>query len=477
MGDYCYTAVRVQQQPDAKPFYLFSVKADELLEWADVPRKKESFMAGYQRELLDRHQGISEFIQKSPLNVIPGAIIVAVPEGAVTISASDLVGAVRLEVHVKDLSFDQRLHQIADEFMARLGETEKASIQESPVVPLQESEEEDGDESAVVSDVPPESYLAKLAQELTQAATLELSSLTADRQTAVRDFVEGSSKPGRILDGQHRVFGAKDVSEFDVFLPIVLLPNLSTSEQVFHFYVLNNKAKPLTATELRSTISTSLSNQEITNLYDRFKQAGVTEAEAARWTHRASNDEGSPFLGLIDFGLGNSAAFIPENVAYQLIGKFLKMPRKYKLLFGKVEAWVNDAAYDYRLGLFYALWNAVRNKYPKAWDQAVADRKGQILTKAGMVVLQELILDRLNSSMPGRAAKDQPSPLASYDELAVAVAAELHFLPEEFFIREWQEKQLDTSDRRKFLLGQMSEAIARAGTKLGTLPLFKTKSA
>src|SRR5689334_3625076 len=43
-----YIAIRVQQKPDARPFYLFSAAAAELLEWADVPRKKAAYLAGYQ---------------------------------------------------------------------------------------------------------------------------------------------------------------------------------------------------------------------------------------------------------------------------------------------------------------------------------------------------------------------------------------------------------------------------------------------
>ena len=73
--------------------------------------------------------------------------------------------------------------------------------------------------------------------------------------------------PSAIIDGQHRVFGAREVSDFDVVLPVVLLPGLPYEEQVFHFYVLNNKARPLRPTELRATISTSLTNKEIGDLY------------------------------------------------------------------------------------------------------------------------------------------------------------------------------------------------------------------
>jgi len=48
-----YQAIEVRQQPDAPPMYMISAAARELLEWCDVPRTKEDYMAEYQRVLTD----------------------------------------------------------------------------------------------------------------------------------------------------------------------------------------------------------------------------------------------------------------------------------------------------------------------------------------------------------------------------------------------------------------------------------------
>lgn len=473
---FTYAGLRVQQQPEASPFYLIRVPAHQLLEWADVPRKKAEFMAGYQRELLEmRHRKITEFIEKSPRNVVPGAVIVAISNLAVEFEDTAIPDVVRITITHDEKSFEQQLQLLAREFLQRLGESERKSIEvsetEFPAQAIEDEEEEE--EEAQLEEIPPESYLAQLAAELQQAVR-DYSSLSTDRQNAVRDYVQGVSKPARILDGQHRVFGAKDVSDFDVLLPAVLMPGLSTSEQVFHFYVLNNKAKPLSATELRGTVSTSLTNSEIGQLYQRFKQAGVT-AEEARWTHRANTSEDSPFRGLIDFGLTDRRSFIPENVAHQLIGRFVKPTRRLKLLYKDVPEWMNDPNYDYRLGLFYVFWQAIKEKYPSAWQNAVEQRGGQIFMKATMVVLQELILDKLNGAMPGRASNGEPSFFADPEDLSKAVTSNLYFLPEEFFIRDWSETGLDTAERRKFLRSQMDEAIVKGGKKIGHLQLFRVK--
>ncbi len=476
-----YAAIRVKQQPNSREFFLIVCKAAELLEWCDVPRKAENFMAGYQRALGDRHEDIKAFLEKDPANVIPGAVIVALQEESVTITKTAISDIFELTVKMTPATFQQRVQTIVSQFYGRLSDDEKANADEisaqmlkAPNEPVPLGEQDDGEEDEELADdeIPPRSYLALLAAEMKVAAT-SFTALSADRQKAVEDYVNGLTKPGLILDGQHRVFGAKNVSDFDVALPVVVMPGLTISEQVFHFYVLNNKALPLKPTELRGTISTSLTNREISELYERFKLAGI-KAEKARLTHRANTDSLSPFKTLIDFGIGGATAFIPENVMFQVIVKFVDMGKRYRLLYAGVEPWLADKDYDYRLKGFYRFWSAIRDKFPDAWEQAKQKGGGQLLYKATMLVLQELVLDQMVSSQPERNAKSELSPLSDLDDLEKYVRNSLYFLPEEFFTRVWMQKQLDTGERREFLYQQMQEAIRRQGKGLGYLPLFKS---
>ena len=215
----------------------------------------------------------------------------------------------------------------------------------------------------------PKSYLALLAAELKVAST-SIDKLPLDRSKAVTDFVMGMTKPGLILDGQHREFGAKNVHRARRISAVIILPGLDVSEQVFHFYVLNNKVHPLNPTELRATIGTSLTNKEIEKLYDRFKRAGV-KAEKSTLTHRANTDPASPFKGLIDFGFSDSVGFLDENVMFQVISAFVDMPRRYSIIYSSVPEWTSDTHYDHRLSLFYRFWSAIRNKYPQAWEKGL----------------------------------------------------------------------------------------------------------
>ena len=63
-----YSALKVTQRPEAPPLYLMHSSAAKLLGWADVPRKKEEFQAGYERRLDDRHEKIAEFLQSASIS-------------------------------------------------------------------------------------------------------------------------------------------------------------------------------------------------------------------------------------------------------------------------------------------------------------------------------------------------------------------------------------------------------------------------
>lgn len=469
MTDFTYPAIKVVQRPDAAPFYLLQASAEEVLAWADVPRKKAGYMAGYQRELDERHTKIRDFLELDKLNVVPGAVIIAVANDAVTVTETDVPGVVSLKIAHAEAGIDELLQRTYAGFLSRLNASEKASV-EGGALNVTTTAEDVGEDADEEDSSPPPSYLAVLAQEL-KAATQGFDSLPEERRVAIAEYLQGTAKPGLILDGQHRVFGAKEVQKFTVFLPVVLMPGLPPGEQVFHFYVLNNKAKPLTPTELRATVSTSLSNQEIDGLYTRLLKSGV-KAEEAGWTHKINTDPNSPFRRMVDFGFSDkSGCFLPENVMFQVVSKFMKPPRRYRLLFADLADWQNST--EYRLRMFFAFWSAIQAKYQNAWAEG---KSSQLLMKVSMLVLQEMLFDKMSQDMPKRSKKGDGTPFKDSKELAGEIEGNLHFLTEEFFTKKWMESGLDTSEGHKFLREQMDEAINRQGEKLGHLALFKVKS-
>lgn len=443
--------------------YVLGVAADELLEWSDVPNAKADYMAGYQRAYnQERASSITDFLKLSPQNIIPGATIVTVNSENVEIS-SNKSGVSTVSIWLaEEKEFEESIQALYNSFKARLSDSEIDSIAD-----VNGDDDADEDEVGI-----PDSYLASLTAELKQAVD-DFESLTPQRQTAIRNYVESTSKPGLIIDGQHRVFGAKDVAQNTVVLPVVLLPGLDFAEQVFHFYVLNNKAKPLTPTELRRTISTSLTNKEIDLLWQRFEDAKV-DPEATRWTHKLQTDPQSPFKGMIDFGLEGDG-FLKENVAYQLVSKFVNMPKKYGLLNKGVASFQKKD--DGRLDYFYSFWTAVRERYADVWDAGVDVGGGQIFMKATLIVLQGYLLDQLVQYTVMRQVEGGGSPFNDVDDLQKTVKGLLSFLPPEFFAEDWQVKQIDTSDGHRFLRSQIEMAVQGQGLNFRKQLLFKkTKS-
>jgi DGQHR domain-containing protein len=457
-----YSAIEVQQRPGVPPFYLLSCQASDLLQWADAPRKRAEVRAGYQRDLESRRVSrIAKFLELDAKNILPSAVLVAVRAGSYSIAKEDS-GLSSITIELPDMDPAACRAAMENDLFGRLSDEERVIASNLAQAEAQADEEVEAENNDSDSDAtPPPSYFAALAAEIAS-----YDRLPVERRAQLDDFVVSYAKPGLILDGQHRVFGAKEYEDVGVAisLPVVLLPGLATAEQVFHFYILNNTAKPLDKRQLRSIISTSLSRKEIDDLYSRFGQARV-DPEQAQWTYRVNTDSESPFYGLINFGLRGEAGPLDDNVMDQVVTAFVKLPRKYALLTKGVFDW---DSISYRLSLFYALWDAVRSMYPAAWQKGI-DGDGQLFYKVALLKLQDYILETLKSAL----AYLPESPFSSPERLRGDVVTALERLPEAFFLREWQVKSLDTRDGHDFFLRQIREVIEGDGKNIGNRRLFK----
>lgn len=471
MKSYEYVAIEVQQRPDAGAFYLMQSTPSDILKWASVPRKKQEFQLGYQRKLEDRHKNIQEYLEFAPSNIMPTAILIAANQHVAVkdylVEGSVVPGVKRIIFSVDtDVKQETLLRLAYEGLLARLGELEReyvsADTNGNGSGDLGGGEEEDDD-----SLVPPDSYVAIIARQFKKAVN-NPASVDPERMLVLLEYAKTMHLPAMILDGQHRVYGAKLVNQFDVKLPIVLIVGAGLAEQAFHFYVVNNKSKPLTPTELRGTVSTSLTDREIEDLYRRFKQAGVS-ADSARWTHLLNTSDDSPFKGLIDFGFGQG--FLKENAMFQIVSRFMRPKKAHRTVFANVKQWEDDA---YRLELFFCFWNTIKERYASAWDSAIAANRGQLLFKATMLVVQNYVFDQFASDMPKRIRKSQESPITDPSEFRSSVEDELHFLPEEFFTRAWNRTDIDTSDGKAMLQEQITKVIQSQGKNIGNMQLFKT---
>jgi hypothetical protein len=115
---------------------------------------------------------------------------------------------VKVTISVVEQEFDERLANVYADFTSRLSEEEKASI--GVVDPAALADEEDAEDAGI-----PDSYIASLTRELRIYIEIP-SSLPEERRAAIHNYVVSISKPGLIIDGQHRVFGAKNGSPVGV---------------------------------------------------------------------------------------------------------------------------------------------------------------------------------------------------------------------------------------------------------------------
>lgn len=452
---FTYKAIKVQQRPSAPSFYLLGAPAKEITRWADAPHKKSSLRAGYQRELDEARLGsIEKFLELSGENILPSAALIAVRPSAFSVTGDD--EHCTIEIHVDGTDADKARTVLLEELAGRLSDEEIASVQ-----PVDNVEDEElSDEELEVAQ--PDSYMSSLYAELR-----DYDSLDADRQAEMDEFVKTMMTPGLIMDGQHRI--AKEAFDGTTILPLVVVPGLDVSEQVFNFYVLNNKAKPLDKRQLRSIIATSLTAREIEKLYERFNSSGL-RADEAQWTYRVHTDADSPFAGLISLKLSDVDAPIDDNVMDQVVSRFIKLPRTYNALKKGIPWDSGDPDYSMRLGLFYALWRAVKDTYPGAWVAATTG-SGQLFQKVSLLQTQEYVLDVLKQVVAFQAKSPFSSPQDLYEDASTA----LKRIPETFYLKEWKKKGLDTGPGKAFFLEQMRKVAAADGKNVGSHALFRAE--
>ncbi len=119
-----YYGVSVKQTPEAEPFYLLSAPANEILEWADVPRKQEKFLAGFQRKLADRFSDITDFLthpESHGKNIIPSSIIISTSIENLKITPIDGNSFVKIEIEIPDRNRLLELKETIKLLKSRLG--------------------------------------------------------------------------------------------------------------------------------------------------------------------------------------------------------------------------------------------------------------------------------------------------------------------------------------------------------------------
>jgi DGQHR domain-containing protein len=197
---------------------------------------------------------------------------------------------------------------------------------------------------------------------------LHLLSFTVPEGTQDRD------KPGLVVDGQHRLLGMRDADP-GLPIPVVLLLNPDPLETAFQFLVINNKASKVSTDHIRAL---ALEYKE-EGLEERLHTARLSLSRHYDLVGLVDTEQESPFKGMIDWPANRKGSRIVLPAAIEAALRYIQ-DQDLKML--KEE--------DALLEFFYAIWGAVRARWPALWGEG-----SRLLEKVGVVCLNQYLADSL----------------------------------------------------------------------------------
>ncbi len=247
----------------------------------------------------------------------------------------------------------------------------------------------------------------------------------------------GGKKPGLIIDGQHRVFGALKYSS-DTHLNVIGVLGADDSERAFQFVVINNSATKVSKDHIKAL-----------NLqYDQSKlnkrlvaSAGVSMGVSdEKYNDLALLDASSPFKGLIDWPT-NKDGFIAANA---LEGALAETKDRAHLL------GIEGLEIDVLLQIWAKIYELRKNLWtapPKGSTSPPGTSR--LLMKVSIYALTVYVLD---SMVARQRTSDEPVDYTDIETLDNLVDRIVSRIPVEFWTTEWTSKELDTASGRKTVL-------------------------
>ena len=194
----------------------------------------------------------------------------------------------------------------------------------------------------------------------------------------VPENVAEVTKPGLVIDGQHRLYGMAEFAP-NCMVNVVALLNVGPLEKAFQFLVINNKAARVRSDNLR-TLALDYQEQQLAT---RLQTARLTLDENLKHVGIMDVDAASPFRGQIelvsrvgDEGQRFVAPSAIENSVSVIQGK------------GVRELESEDALFEF----FYAMWTPIKSAWPDLWT-----RESKLMSKVGIVSMTSFITEALVS--------------------------------------------------------------------------------
>jgi hypothetical protein len=495
MANYRYTGRAYRQALDESAPWLLSfiAPAEELMEWAGVPRRSEQNQAGFQRlEDQSRVDRAKEFFQQ-PVNQSPTSIILGlhgrqsdgIKAELTFLDDDDDTGGSRpciVEVSYEQPSPEQAREIVRQQLRSRLQDGLQAS---SPAVSdefdLDQSVDLDGengilaeatvDEAADLEDNVDvdvdedeqddeelelgQSVLADLLRKLDD----DEWATDKDNAAAILDL----AKPATIIDGQHRLLGA-DATERGIPFSVVAIADCPWAEQVFQFTVVNYTAKGIPDQFITANAALSLTKNELDTLKTRLVQANVKIKEYDLM--RIVNfDSRSPFAGLINLSEGRNSQLIGYKTMVQVANQWFDakhqvfntlLPRLYPDVKGKGqktrrrERWREGDWGEFFLAFWEEVYLAFRSEPAHVAGRHLWDVGNSQLTVAVVLLeLQRAFLDNLNAQDEEFFDVESGDLLITLtDKVRLRAKKFVNFFPSNFFSTKWGITSLNTGSGR-----------------------------
>jgi DGQHR domain-containing protein len=247
----------------------------------------------------------------------------------------------------------------------------------------------------------------------------------------------GGKKPGLIIDGQHRVFGALKFAAA-THLTVIGVLGADDSERAFQFVVINNSATKVAKDHIKAL-----------NLqYDQTKlnkrlvaSAGVSMGVSdEKYNDLALLDGSAPFKGLIDWPT-NKDGFIAANA---LEGALAETKDRAHLL------GIEGLEVDVLLQIWAKIYE-LRKELWTAPPKGTSSPPGtsRLLMKVSVYALTVYVLD---SMVAKQRTADEPVDFTDVETLDSLVDKIVSRIPVQFWTTEWTAKELDTASGRKTVL-------------------------
>lgn len=264
------------------------------------------------------------------------------------------------------------------------------------------------------------------------------------KPTATEITIEAGDKlPGLIIDGQHRIFG---INEYDpkMLVSVVLLLGASDAEIAFQFLVINNKVSKVSPDHMKALKLAYLQEDLDARL---TKSARMKSNGAPTYLETIDTEADSPFKGRLKWPRNaDTDAFrpIPPN-AFEAALLYLQQQMAV------TSSDTDTKGYDAVVDFFLELWRTVQNAWPQAW----ADQSSRLLSKVGIVVFSQYLIDTV---IARAEALDQVDSLKDLDQVRMHVEKVLERQSYEFWTAPWSSSSLDTEAGRTIVLKDLKRA-------------------